>query len=375
MTTTVSMVIGLLGAILSQSPAHPESATDSSAALPTPLSRRDTSDGHKTVEPHPGKSAPKGPIAGTSGNPLCGALTNTKLHWDPKLGPLHISGSVVVGPDKSMVLEAGTLVLASAGSSCKDSTGSRLGTTLLVAGGSLMVHGKPGHPVVFRPAIATKGFGWDGIRAEKAGEETVDLAWIEVRQAQTGISFVAGSGRLSHGVVEDCGIGIATLAGAAPRITHSVVSRSLVADAVSERSAPLFRSCMFLDGKGDGLRFQGTGLARVELSCFWGHRGSDVVRGPEGLGGWKGDSVPDRYGNRSVDPLLRGSESESIALAKFRQDMAGRSWWKRRRLPDVPNGSGPWALSPLSPLLGAGERGRCGLAEGARCDIGLWGGP
>ena len=245
---------------------------------------------------------------------------------------------------------------------------------MLVAGGSLLVRGTPGHPVVFQPATPGKGFGWGGIRVEKAVEKSVDLAWLEVHRARTGVSFIAGTGEIRHGVVADCGIGIAALAGAAPRILHSVVGRSLLADAVSERSAPLFRSCLFLDGEGDGLRFQGTGLARVENSCFWGHRGNAVVRGPEGLGDWRSDTLADRFGNWRRDPLLRGSAGYLRETARFRQEMARLPWWKRTRMPREPPGSGPWALSPLSPLLGAGERGLCRIPEGTRCDIGLWSG-
>jgi hypothetical protein len=288
---------------------------------------------------------------------------------------LHISGTVLIGPGQTLEITAGTLVLASSELACKDSTNSGDGTTLLVAGGSLRVQGLPGHPVVFQPTTPGRGLDWGGIRVERAVESSVDLAWLDVRRARTGIAFVDGSGELRHSVVEDCGIGIAVLAGAAPRILHSVVSRTLVADAVSERSAPLFRSCLFLDGQGDGLRFQGTGLARVENSCFWGHRGNQVVRGPDGLGGWASDTLPDRFGNWRRDPVLRDSRLDRLATNKKRLEVAAAPWWKHSHMPELPYGSGPWALSPFSPLLEAGERGLCRIPNGTRCDIGLWSGP
>ena len=343
---SASTAIALLGAIISQSPTVAGTAFDSSSA--------------------------KTPPPGSAGNPLCGPLPFASLNWGPKRGPLHLSGTVLVGPGQVLELLAGTLVLAEAEPACQDSTHSGDGTMILVVGGSLRVKGLPGHPVVFQPSLQGNGFGWGGIRAESAAVGTVDLAWPEVRRARTGISFVAGSGEVRHGVVVDCGIGIAAISGAAPRILHSVVARSLLADAVSERSAPLFRSCLFLDGKGDGLRFQGTGLARVENSCFWNHGGITVVRGQAGLGRWTSDTLPDRYGNWRRDPLLRGSAGDLEATAIFSRKMAGLPWWKRTRMPREPPGAGPWALSGLSPLLGAGERGLCKLPEGTRCDIGLW---
>lgn len=334
----------------------------------------DSSPKQKDTGAHSKTTAAPAHPPGSSENPLCGPLGAKPLRWGPKLGALHLAGTVVVGPGQTMVLAAGTAVLVGSDPNCKDSSNSEDGPTLVVAGGSLLVQGAPGHPVVFQP-VAPRGFGWGGIRVERVREKTVDLAWLEVHRAQTGISFVAGSGEMRHGVVADCGIGIAVLAGAAPRILHSVVSRSSLADVVSERSAPLFRSCLFLDGQGDGLRFQGTGLARVENSCFWGHRGTQVVRGPAGLGGWRRDTIPDRFGNWRRDPLLRGSEGDQLATEKRQREMAALPWWKRRRMPDLPYGSGPWALSALSPMLGAGERGLCKLPEGTRCDIGLWSGP
>ena len=370
-----STVVAIACAIYSQSPIHPGTAFDSSTGKPPAGAIPDSSPRIGGKGTPPGKSAAKPLPPGSVGNPLCGPLGVRFLGWGPNLGPLHISGTVVLGPGQTLEIDAGTTVLASPDAVCADSAHAGEGTGLLVTGGSLLVRGTPGHPVVFRPSIPGKDFGWGGIRVEQAVEGAVDLAWLEVHRATTGVSFVAGAGEMRHGAVVDCGIGIAVLSGAAPRILHCVVDRSLLADVVSERSAPLFRSCLFLDGHGDGLRFQGTGIARVETSCFWGHLGAQVVRGPEGLGSWKSDTLPDRFGNWRRDPGLRGSALDRAATETRRIEVAAAPWWKHQRMPEPPWGSGPWALSAFSPLLGAGERGLCRIPSGMRCDIGLWSGP
>ncbi|HXP91794.1 MAG TPA: hypothetical protein VN931_12805 [Fibrobacteria bacterium] len=312
---------------------------------------------------------------GSANSPLCGRLPVDDLHWWPDQGPLHISGSVVVGPGQVLSLAAGTVVLASAEPTCSDSSGIQGGTTLSISGGSFFVRGKPGHPVLFQPVAGDRGLSWGGIRVEQAEDGTVDLQWLDLRRARTAAAFVAGSGEMRHAVMEDCGIGIAALDGAAPRIYHSIVSRSTVADVVSELSAPLLRSCLFLDGSGDGIRFRGTGLARVETSCFWRHGGETVVRGPQGLGGWTSDTAPDGFGNWNRDPVLRGSDLDREFSEKRHREVEAAPWWQHARMPELPRGTGPWALSPFSPLLGVGEWSLHGFPNGAHCDIGLWSGP
>jgi len=368
MRTTVPTLCFLLAATSPGVPEGVSPAMDSGplrvpTAASAPVARRATTWADTSHAP------------GSANSPLCGRLPVDDLHWWPDLGPLHISGSVVVGPGQVLGLAAGTLVLTSAQPTCGDSSGSQGGTTVSIAGGSFFVRGTPSHPVVFRPAAADQGLSWGGIRVEQAEEGTVDLQWLEIHRARTGATFVAGTGEIRHAVFEDCGIGIAALEGAAPRISHSVVGGSAVADVVSELSAPLFRSCLFVDGSGDGIRFRGTGLARVETSCFWRHGGETVVRGPQGLGGWTNDTLPDRYGNWRRDPVLRGSALDRAAAENRRREVEAAPWWKHARMPDPPRGSGPWALSAFSPLLGAGEWSLHRFPDGARCDIGLWGGP
>jgi len=369
MPRTVSIVCFLLG---SNIPGYPDGgvpAADSvrpavSVAIPAP----------SPAPEHAATWSDTSHSPGSAKAPLCGRLPVDDLQWWPEQGPLHIAGSVVVGPGQELVLEAGTQVLTSAHPTCRDSAGIRDGTTLSIAGGSFFVRGTSRHPVVIRPVATDPGLAWGGILADRAQDGSVDLQWLEVHRARTGATFVAGSGDVMHAVFEDCGIGIAALSGAAPRIYHSVVSRSTVADVVSELSAPFLRSCLFLDGSGDGIRFQGTGLARVETSCFWKHGGETVVRGPQGLGGWTSDTLPDRFGNWNRDPVLRGSAKDLEATDRKRREVEAAPWWRHDRMPDPPRGSGPWALSAYSPLVGSGEWSLHKFPDGSRSDIGLWGG-
>lgn len=303
----------------------------------------------------------------TASDRFCGPLPRDFVRWNPKEGALRLGGRVVIGPGQRLDLPPGTLVVADPDNSCRDSSGSPSSPALLVAGGTLRIAGTWRDPVVLRPVAEGSDLPWDGIQVVGAGEGEVSLRWFEVRRARVGINVSAGAAGIDHAVVEDCGIGLGVAGGAAPRISHSVFSRTRVADVASERSAPEIRSCLFLDGQGDGIRFSGTGLARVETSLFWGQRGTPVVRGPSGLGNWKADSLPDAFGNRRCDPVFRASRAEADSAARVSRENAQASWWKRRRLPPAPPGRGPWVPSVYSPLLEAGER-----QVGGRADIGLW---
>jgi hypothetical protein len=311
-------------------------------------------------------------------NRLCGELPAKRMSWKRKQGPLHLAGTVVVGPGATLVLEAGTEIRIDAFDSCPDPLAptDEKGIALVVRGGVLLVQGAAGKPVVFRPESGSGGYAWNGIRVELAPRDgAASLRWTEIVQASKGVSFVASAGRLDHVVIEDCGIGVASLKGASPSVLQSVIHRSAIADIVSSRSAIRVSSSLFLDGAGDGIRFDGVGLAEIRNSAFWGHRGTAIVRGPAGLGAWNGDSVPDKFGNWRTDPVLHGSASHAARLRRAQDSLAQLPWYRPRRLPDAPAGQGPWALSPFSPLIDRGASRRCSDPDGSPCDIGLWGGP
>jgi len=308
---------------------------------------------------------------------LCGELPAKRLSWTARQGPLHLAGTVVVGPGATLVVQAGTEIRIAAFDSCPDplAPADERGIALVVRGGVLRIEGTADKPVVFRPEAGSGGYAWNGIRVELAPrDEAATLRWTEIVRASKGVAFVASAGRLDHVVIEDCGIGVAALNGASPTVSHSVIHRSAISDIVSSRSAIRVASTLFLDGAGDGIRFDGVGLAEIRNSAFWGHRGTAIVRGPSGLGAWKGDSAPDRFGNWRTDPVLNGSESHAIRLRRAQDSLAGLPWYRPRRLPDPPAGHGRWTLSPFSPLVDRGASRRCSDPDGSPCDIGLWGG-
>jgi hypothetical protein len=309
---------------------------------------------------------------------LCGELPAKTLRWKARQGPLTLAGSVVIGPGASLVIGEGTEIRVSANDSCPESDAGigKAQIALIVRGGTLRIEGTSQKPVRFNALSTGRGFGWEGIRVEKASKDgQADLRWLVLSNASIGIAFIAGAGRVEHGVIDLCGIGITSVLGASPSIRHSVVSRSAVADLVSSRSATRVTSCLFVDGEGDGIRFDGTGLSEVRTSCFWNQRGTAITNGPPGLGEWPTDTVPDAFGNWQRDPVLRGSSEHQLLLAQFNERMAAQPWWKPRRAPDNPPGDGHWALSPFSPLVDKGEEHFCSDVDGTKCDIGLWGGP
>jgi len=309
---------------------------------------------------------------------LCGSLPAKKLVWKAKQGPISLVGTVVIGPGAELDIGSGSEIRIGGYDSCPDSgatASNGRSIALVVRGGKLRLNGKAGKPVRFTLPASGTGYLWNGIRVEKAArDEDAQLRWIELSRATKGLSFLASAGKVEHAVVEDCGIGIASLLGASPTISHSVISRSGVAAIASNRSATRVVSSLILEG-GDGIRFDGIGLSSIATSCFWGQTGTEIVRGPAGVGTWKGDSIPDRFGNWHRDPVLRDSPEHQSRLAQARQRMETQPWWKPRRLPDAPSGQGRWSLSPFSPLIDKGESRFCSDPDGTKCDIGLWGGP
>jgi len=309
---------------------------------------------------------------------LCGELPAKTQRWKARQGPLTLAGSVVIGPGATLVIGEGTEIRVAANDSCPESDAEfgKAEIALVVRGGTLRIEGTSQKPVVFKAMSTTKGFGWEGIRVEKASKDgQAALRWFEISNTSIGIAFIAGAGRIEHGVIDRCGIGITSVLGASPTIRHTVVSRSAVADLVSSRSATRVTSCLFVDGEGDGIRFDGTGLSEIRTSCFWNQRGAEITNGPPGLGEWSSDTLPDAFGNWQRDPVLRGSPEHERLLAEFDERMSGQPWWKPRRPPENPPGTGPWALSPFSPLVDRGEEHFCSDVDGSKCDIGLWGGP
>jgi hypothetical protein len=289
-----------------------------------------------------------------------------------------LAGTVVIGPGATLVIGEGTEIRISATDSCPESEtdSGKSQIVLIVRGGTLRIEGTSRKPVVFKPLSSAKGFGWEGIRIEKAAkDDQANLRWFELSNASIAVAFIAGAGRIEHGVIDRCGIGITSVLGASPSILHSVVSRSAVADLVSSRSATRVTSCLFVDGDGDGIRFDGTGLSQVRTSCFWNHMGTEITNGPPGLGEWSVDTLPDAFGNWRRDPVLRGSPEHQRLLEEFNEKISAQPWWKPRRVPENPPGSGHWALSPFSPVLDKGEGHFCSDPDGSKCDIGLWGGP
>jgi len=304
---------------------------------------------------------------------LCGPLTRKQVGWTRRDGILRLSGTVVVGPGQTLTIGPGVEVQMASRDACPDST-NQDGTSLLVmAGGTLLVEGKPSAPVRFLPDSLAKGLSWGGIRLDRTSPKQVRLAWLEISQARTGITFLGGDGEVAHASFLRCGVGVAVLGGGAPAVRHSLFHRSVVSDVVSRRSSPHLWGNLFLEGSTDGIRFDGVGLARLEGNCFFGHRGEAIVRGPAGSGSWKADTLPDRFGNWRRDPVLRGSDTARRLELARRRALDTASWWIPRRPLREPPGTGPWALSAHSPLLDKGPR-LCKDMDGTTCDIGLWGG-
>ena len=313
---------------------------------------------------------------------LSGVLPRKEVIWKPrkKAKPLYLESDVVVGPGQVLEIGEGTIVHVAARDRAPlgagDWTDSQF-VSLIVRGGTLRILGTRERPVRFLPGKPGKGARWGGIHVEDTRlRSQLDLSWVDLPAALHGIFFDRAAGSVRHATIADGNIGILAKGGSAPEILHSVLARQKVAGLHSERSGVLVRGSLFLDNQGPGARFDGVGLARLENNAFWNNAAGDLVKAPPGTGGWKTDSVvvPDLYGNVRANPVLRTSALHRALQAKREDSLRTAPIW-RRRLPDPPPGSGPWALSPFSPLLDRGSRSPlCRDTDGSACDIGLWGG-
>lgn len=334
--------------------------------------------GKHAASPH-GMTTPKRPKL-DSGT-LAGPLPRRIFAWKADQGPLLLKSDVIVGPGQILEIGRGVEVRIAA----RDAEPAGVGdwtdsqyVSLIVAGGTLRILGTSAQPVRFTPLRRGSAPHWGGIRivdTRKAAQ--AEIAWADIPRAHVAVDFERASGILRHVVVRDANMGIRVTGGSAPEISQSIVFRSRVAGLHSERSGPVVRGSIFVDNAGPGTRFEGVGLARLEANAFWNNTGGDVVQGPPKVGGpWTTDSIvrPDAYGNVKSDPVFRASKLHAHLLSRKRDSLRLAPIWKRR-LPENPDGDGPWALSPFSPLLDRGGRSPlCRDRDGSPCDIGLWGG-
>jgi len=328
---------------------------------------------------HPAPRKQRATHAKPDSGVLSGPLPERRFTWSADQGPLLLASDVVVGPGQILEVGAGTEIRIAARDVAPAGTGDWLDSqqvSLVVDGGTLRLLGTPGAPIRFTPLRRGPAPHWGGIRIVGTREKAqIDVRWIDIPRAHVAVDLDRSVGRLRHVVVRDASMGIRCTGGSAPEIAHSIVTGSRIAGLHSERSGPIVSATIFVDNKGAGARFDGTGLARLENNAFWNNGGGDIVKGPPRTGGWSTDSIvtPDAYGNVRTNPVFRASSLHAKLLARKRDSLRLAPLWKRR-LPENPRGDGPWALSPFSPLLDRGSASPlCRDADGSACDIGLWG--
>jgi len=367
---------------------HPEAASGKAPSEGEGATAHAEAEGHgkaahaeKTHAPDPAKELLRKRREQADSGYLGGELPRAAVVWKPrKPKVLHLESDVVVGPGQSLEIAAGTEIRVAARDraplGAKDWADSQF-VSLIVRGGSLKLLGTAEKPIRFVPERGGKGVRWGGVEILDVGARAqVELAWVQIPGALRGVSFERASGVVRHAVIEGGNVGLAVRGGSAPEVVHSVLARNAVAGLQSEKSGPRVRGCLFFANTGAGAKFDGVGLARLENNGFWANAGGDVVRGPARAGGWKSDSVvaPDAFGNVRTDPVLLSSVLHASLVARKRDSLRTAPVW-RRRLPEPPFGSGPWALSPFSPLLDRGSVSPlCRDRDGSACDIGLWGG-
>jgi hypothetical protein len=302
---------------------------------------------HHRASPHPAAPSPHATAPAVAG--ICGDVGHS-LTWKGTL--LRLRGSLRIPKDMELWLEPGTRVQIAPSDSCRPGGG----PVEIVVEGRLVVEGNAWQPVTFQPE---SGF-WSGIRV--LGSVRMDYARIET--ADRGLWFHGGDGEVRSTLVSGCVIGVRATGGATPKLSHLLFTRNLAAGLRVETASPRVEGCLFVDNRGVGAWFAGTGLTHLSRNAFWNNLLGDV----QGSGEW-GDfrsrkgALVDRHDNLRCDPVFAGSPRDLAWKDSLRAAM--------RRPPDPPFGMPPYSLSNLSPLRGKGPRlpGKPWI----RSDIGLYG--
>jgi len=280
---------------------------------------------------------------------ICGDVERS-VTWKGPL--LRLRGSLRIPKDKELWLEAGTRVQIPPSDSCRPGGG----PVEIVVEGRLVVEGNAWQPVLFEPE---SGF-WAGIRV--LGSVRMDYARIET--ADRGLWFHGGDGEVRSTLISGCVIGVRTTGGATPRLSNLLITHSLAAGLRVETASPRVEGCLFVDNRGVGAWFAGTGLTNLSRNAFWNNLLGDV----QGSGQWgnfrsKKGLLVDAHDNLRCDPVFAGSPRDLAWKDSLRAAM--------RRPPDPPFGMSPYSLSTLSPLRGKGPRlpGK----PWKKSDIGLYG--
>jgi hypothetical protein len=260
---------------------------------------------------------------------------------------LHVPKGMVLWIDRDVTVHIGA----------RDSCRSDNAPISIVVEGRLVVSGNAWQPVT----IGADGFAsWQGIRV--LGSARIDYA--RIRGAERGLWFHGGTGTVQATLVQACNIGVEASGGATPQLSHLVFNGCRVAGLHSSLASPEVSGCLFLDNRGLGAWFQGTGLAKFSRNAFW-HNLQGNVLGSATWGNFrgKGSVKSDSYGNLLCDPILVGTAKDNAWKDSLRR--------AERRIPDAPFGFPPWSLSWLSPLRGKGPI--CLRKPWKRTDIGLYG--
>jgi len=282
---------------------------------------------------------------------VCGELPRS-ITWNRKR--MVLNRSVIVPKGMTLWIDPEVDVVLGPRDSCQ---GGREPVAIVVEG-RLVVKGNVWNPVRFRSA-SPKG-NWAGIRV--TGQ--ADFESVRISNANVGIRFHGSEGSVQGSVFENCVIGMQVSGGSAPQLSHNLFTHNSGACLRIENASPKVTGCMFLENRGVGVWFDGTGLTSLSRNAFWQNLLGDVV-GSKAWGQFAGKAAVqrDRDDNLRCDPILAGSLRDNSWQDSLRRNGA--------KVPEPPFGMPPYALSWLSPLR---EKGPIlPKRPWRRTDIGVYG--
>lgn len=282
---------------------------------------------------------------------VCGELPRS-ITWNRKR--MRLDRTVTVPKGMTLWIDPDVEVVLGPRDSCQPGNA----PVGLVVEGRLVVKGNAWSPVRFR-AASPQGT-WAGIRV--SGQ--ADFESVRISQAEVGIRFHGAQGSMQGSVLESCVTGVLVSGGSAPRLSHNVFTRNSGVGLRIENASPKVTGCLFLDNRGVGVWFDGSGLTSLARNAFWQNLLGDVV-GSKAWGQFAGKGAvrSDRDGNLRCDPILAGSLRDNAWQDSLRRAGA--------KVPEAPFGMPPYALSWLSPLR---EKGPIlPKRPWRRTDIGLYG--
>jgi hypothetical protein len=261
--------------------------------------------------------------------------------------------------------------------------------------GTISCVGKKNKRIIFVPAeVGENRLGWYGMVFHKVNGKFNEIAFADITGAFYGVTVSECNPLIRNSVLEQNNIGVNCLKNGAALVFNCVIANNFAAGIRVQQAGPHIANSIVMKNRNNGLWCDGVSPVRFEYNCVFGNRDGDFLDCDSRLGRLSRltrskDSV-DFAWNFFRDPVLSGSEADSIAFARDVRIPTDTSKVKNKRLARMvqkkPRDSSfaryrakqrpRYFLSRYSPCVNNGDPvSTLKDADGTRNDIGIYGGP